>query len=69
MILIAVLLALPLAYFSVIQYLQSFAYRVELSWGHFLFVAVFALLIGWLTVAWYSSKVARTSPILALREE
>jgi putative ABC transport system permease protein len=69
LVLLANLLAWPIAYFAMQRWLAGFAYRIEL--GPFVFVAsgVLALAIAMLTVAAVARRAARGKPVAALRYE
>jgi putative ABC transport system permease protein len=68
-VLLANLVAWPLAWLYLADWLQLFAYRVELNWMHFMIPAVLAIAIAWITVAGQALRVARDNPINALRYE
>ena len=70
LILIAVVIAVPVAWFAVNSWLKSFAYRVECRLDHFPDVACFAALtIAWITVSYESIKAAIANPVKSLRTE
>jgi len=66
---LSVLIACPVAWIIMNRWLESFAYRANISWWIFVLVIVIAFAITFLTVAWQSLKTARTNPIEALRYE
>lgn len=66
---IAFILAAPVAYFVMNNWLQDFAYRTPLSPTVFVLAGVLALLIAWLTVSYQAIKAALTNPVEALRYE
>ncbi len=66
---IAFLLAAPLAYLAMRQWLQDFAYRTDLHPIIFILAGLLALLIAWLTVSYQAIKAALTNPVEALRYE
>jgi len=68
-ILLANLIAWPLAFYFLSDWLNGFAYRVELGVLPFLMMGAGALFIGWLTVAGHAWAVARSNPIKALKHE
>lgn len=68
-ILVANLIAWPVAFYFLSDWLAGFAYRIELSVLPFVAVAAVALLIGWVTVLSRAYLVARTHPVGALRYE
>jgi len=68
-ILIANIIAWPTAYFIMRNWLQNFAYCIDLGFGIFLFSAVLALLIAVGTVIFQTMKAASANPIDSLRYE
>jgi putative ABC transport system permease protein len=69
LILIATFIAIPLAWYGMSRWLENFAYRVDISVWSFVFAALSALLIGWLTVSYQSFTAARANPVTTLRSE
>ena len=69
LILLATVIAIPLAWFAINGWLQGFAYHVDLSWMVFVFASLAALLIAWLTVGYESVKAALSNPVKSLRTE
>jgi putative ABC transport system permease protein len=67
--LIANLIAWPLAWYYLHDWLEGFAYRIPLSPLYFLGAGALALVIAWLTVLSHAVRVARAKPIGALRYE
>jgi len=68
-ILVANLIAWPIAWYYLHDWLNGFAYRITLNPLYFLGVGAIALLIGWLTILGHALRVARSNPIRALRYE
>lgn len=70
-VLLANLIAWPIAVYGILQWLENFPYRIETWWlGVFCLIAAFvALTIAWITVGGNAAKVARSNPIKALRYE
>ena len=68
-VLVANIIAWPLAYYFMSNWLQNFAYRMDPGWATFLISAVIALLIALLTVSFQAVKVAIANPVNALRSE
>lgn len=66
---LAGIIACPVAYYAVQQWLEGFAYRVQIGPFVFLGVAMVALLIALLTVTFQAIKAALTNPVEALRYE
>ncbi len=69
LVIISFVLAAPLAYYLMEQWLQGFAYRVDLTFSVFLLAGGGALMLAWLTVAYQSYRAARTNPAEVLRNE
>ncbi|HEV2702365.1 MAG TPA: ABC transporter permease [Steroidobacteraceae bacterium] len=67
--LIANLIAWPIAWYYLRDWLDDFAYRISLSPVYFLGAAAMALVIAWVTVLSHAVRVARATPIGALRYE
>lgn len=68
-VLIAALIAWPLAWFSVYKWLEDYAYRIEISWWIFLLAVVVAIMIALLTIAFQAIKAAVANPVKSLRTE
>jgi len=68
-VLIANLIAWPIAWYYLHGWLQGFSYRIALSPFYFLGAGLVALLIAWATVFSHARRVARANPIHALRYE
>jgi putative ABC transport system permease protein len=68
-VLVANLIAWPLAWYYLHSWLQGFAYRIPLSPVYFLGAGASALVIAWATVFTHARKVASANPIYALRTE
>lgn len=68
-VLIANLIAWPVAYFAMNRWLQDFAQRTELSWWIFVIAGAGAMFIALLTVSWQSYRAATVNPIDALKYE
>ncbi|HEX4104682.1 MAG TPA: ABC transporter permease [Rhizomicrobium sp.] len=68
-VLIANLIAWPVAYYYLHGWLESYAYRISLNPLYFIGAGVVALLIAWVTVFAHAQRVARANPIHALRYE
>ncbi len=66
---IAFLIATPIAYYTMNRWLENFAYKTELSWWIFILAGISALLIALLTVSWQSWRTATRNPVEALRYE
>ena len=69
LILVSVIIAVPLAYFGMDQWLNGYAYRIGLSWVLFVVPAVAILFIALATIIGQTLKVARKNPVDSLRYE
>ncbi len=69
LILIAFAIATPIAWWSMNKWLQSFAFRIEISWVVFALTGIVALTIALLTVSFESIKSATGNPVDSLRSE
>jgi putative ABC transport system permease protein len=68
-VLIANAIAWPVAYFYLHHWLQSYAYRITLNPLYFVAAGIVALAIAWMTILGHAMRIARASPIHALRYE
>jgi len=69
LVLVANVLAWPMAYFAMNTWLQDFTYRINISWWIFALAGGLALLIALLTVSTQAIKAALANPVEALRYE
>ena len=69
MVLVASLIAFPIAWWAMNKWLQGFAYRISLSWWIFVGAAGIALLIALVTVSFQSIRAAIANPAKSLRIE
>jgi putative ABC transport system permease protein len=66
---IAVVIASPIAWYVMNQWLQNFAYRTSISWELFVLTAVLAMAIAFITVSFQAIKAALANPVKNLRSE
>jgi putative ABC transport system permease protein len=66
---IAYVIAVPVARYAMHKWLQSFAYKTELSWWIYILTGLLALGFALLTVSWQSWRAATRNPVEALRYE
>jgi len=69
LVLIASLIAFPAAWWAMNKWLQSFAYRINMSWWVLAIAGFIALLIALLTVSFQAIKAAVANPVKSLRTE
>ncbi len=69
LVIIAILIAIPLAYYAVKTWLAEFAYQTPITASIFIIAGGSALLIAWGTISFQSLKSAYRNPVEALRDE
>jgi predicted permease len=69
LVLIACLIAGPIAWYAMSQWLQSYTYKISIGAGAFLVVFIVALIITLLTVSYQAIKAALVNPVKSLRSE
>jgi putative ABC transport system permease protein len=69
LVIIAAIIAFPVAWYAMRNWLKDFAYRVNIQWWVFLLAAVAALLVVLFTVSFQAIKAAIANPIKSLRAE
>lgn len=69
LILISLVLAIPIAWYMMQQWLQDYEYRIEIGWDIFLLAGLMAVLIALLTISYQSIKAALINPAESLRSE
>lgn len=69
LVVIAIVIASPIAWFAMHKWLQDFAYRIPISWWIFVLAAVTAAIIAIVTVSFQAIKAAVANPVLSLRSE
>ncbi|MGL6269518.1 MAG: ABC transporter permease, partial [Chitinophagaceae bacterium] len=69
LILIASLIAFPIAWFAMHKWLQNFAFRIDIQWWVFVVAALLAILIALITISFQAIKAAVANPVKSLRTE
>jgi putative ABC transport system permease protein len=69
LVLLSFVIAAPVAWYMMKQWLQNFAYHIDIGAGVFIISGLLALLIAWLTVSYQSIKAALMNPVKSLRNE
>jgi ABC-type antimicrobial peptide transport system permease subunit len=69
LIFIAILIATPLAWWTLHSWLEDYEYRIEISWGIFGGAGILALVIAMLTIGFQAIKAAVANPVKSLRTE
>ncbi len=69
LVLISILVASPLAWYAMSQWLRDFAYKIDIEWWVFALAGALAIGIALLTVSFQSIKAALMNPVKSLRSE
>jgi putative ABC transport system permease protein len=69
LVLVAMVIASPVAWYFMQQWLEGFAYKVDISWWMFVAAGLLVLLIALLTVSYQSIRAALMNPVKSLRSE
>ncbi len=69
LVLFASIIAFPIAWWAMSQWLQSFAYRIHISWWVFIVAAIIAVMIALITVSFQAIKAALRNPVKSLKAE
>lgn len=69
LVLISLIISFPIAYWLMNDWLQSFAYHINVSWSVFLIAGIAAILIALFTVSFQSIRAALMNPVKSLRTE
>ncbi|MCB0375522.1 MAG: ABC transporter permease, partial [Sinomicrobium sp.] len=68
LVLVAILIGLPISYYVTGQWLDRFAFRIDLTFWYFLLAGILVLLISWLTVGSQAFRSANIDPKECLRD-
>lgn len=66
---VAVLIASPIAWWAMSNWLDDFAYHIDIQWWMFALAGSVALLIALLTIGWQAIRAAIANPVESLRDE
>jgi putative ABC transport system permease protein len=66
---IAAVIAFPVAWFAMHNWLQDFAYRITIAWWLFLLAGILAALVALLTISFLAIRAALANPVKSLRTE
>jgi len=69
LVLVAIVLASPLAWYAASRWLQDFAYRINIEWWVFVIAGIVALGIALLTISFQAVKAALANPVKSLKTE
>lgn len=69
LVMIAIILSSPIAWYLMNRWLQDFAFRIDISWWFFVAAGTMALVIALITVSFQAVKAAVANPVKSLRTE
>ena len=69
LVMVACVVAFPIAWWMMHSWLQSYQYRISISWATFLIAGIVAILIALFTVSFQAIKAALANPVKSLRTE
>jgi putative ABC transport system permease protein len=69
LVIVATLIASPLAWFAVHQWLNDFAYRINVDWKIFVFAGLFSIAVALFTISFQAIRTALANPVKSLRTE
>jgi len=69
LVIVSILIASPIAWFAMHKWLESYNYRISISWTVFVASGILAMLIALLTVSFQAIKAEVTNPVNSLRTE
>ena len=69
LVIIALIVAIPVAWYAMNKWLQDFAYRIDIHWWVFMIAAIITILIAWITISTQAFKAAAANPVKSLRTE
>ena len=69
LVVIAIVIASPVAWYIMHRWLQDFAYRIEISWWVFATAGILAVVIALATIGYQAVKAALANPVKSLRSE
>ena len=69
LVVLALMIASPIAFFTMQKWLQDFAYRIQISWWVFAFSGLLAIVIALITISFQAIRAALANPVKSLRSE
>ena len=69
LVIVSIIIATPVSWYAMNQWLQDYTYRISIGWGIFLIAALLAVCIALITVSFQSVKAAIANPVKSLRTE
>jgi putative ABC transport system permease protein len=69
LVIVSIVIAVPLAWYAMQEWLKDFAYRIDITWQVFAVAGLAALLIALFTISFQAIKAALANPVKNLRSE
>ncbi|HWB25704.1 MAG TPA: ABC transporter permease [Chitinophagaceae bacterium] len=69
LVLIAIVIATPVAWYAMNTWLQGFAYKINMGWAVFALAGIIAIAIAFITISFQAVKAALANPVKSLRTE
>ena len=69
LVIVAFLIATPLAWWAMNKWLEDFVYRINISWWIFIIAGVLAMLVALVTISMQAIRAALANPVKNLRAE
>jgi putative ABC transport system permease protein len=69
LVVVAMLIATPIAWYGMNKWLQAFAYKINISWWMFALAGLMAIFIALFTVSFQAIKAALANPVKSLKTE
>jgi putative ABC transport system permease protein len=69
LVLVAAVIAFPVAWIAMSKWLEDFAYRITISWWIFIIAGIIAALVAFVTISFQALKAANANPVKNLRTE
>ncbi|MEP6728590.1 MAG: ABC transporter permease, partial [Bacteroidota bacterium] len=66
---IAAIIAFPVAWYAMYNWLQNFAYRINMPWWIFILAGIIAATVALVTISFQAIKAALSNPVKSLRSE
>jgi len=69
LVVVAIFIATPIAWWAMDKWLQDYSYRIEIQWYYFVIAGLLAILISMATISYQAIKAALGNPVDSLRDE
>jgi len=69
LVIIAIIIAIPVAWWAMSKWLEGFAYRIHITWWVFALAGLLSIFIAFITISFQAMKAALANPVDSLRSE